>query len=65
MIESLCTLTEVKRDQHTFKALELKDENFETLKNILISEFSETYLSKSSFERTMKSLGQQAGRIQT
>ena len=60
MIESLCTLTEVKRDQHTFKALELKDENFETLKNILVSEFSETYLSKSSFERTMKSLGQQA-----
>src|SRR5690606_21510591 len=38
----------------------LKDENFETLKNILVSEYSETYLSKSSFERTMKSLGQQA-----
>ncbi|MFX2144868.1 Hachiman antiphage defense system protein HamA [Acinetobacter baumannii] len=60
MIESLCELAELKLDQHTFKVLELKDENFEALKNILVSEFPETYLSKSSFERTMELLGQQA-----
>lgn len=54
MIESLCTLAEIQLDQHNFKVLELKDENFDALKNILVSEFPETYLSKSSFERTMK-----------
>jgi len=60
MIESLCTLAEIQLDQHNFKVLELKDENFDALKNILVSEFPETYLSKSSFERTMNLLGQQA-----
>lgn len=60
MIEDLCALNEINIGQHTFKVLELKEDSFDTLKNLLISEFPETYLSKSSFERTMKILGKEA-----
>lgn len=48
MIEDLCALNEINIGQHTFKVLELKEDNFDALKNLLISEFPETYLSKSS-----------------
>lgn len=60
MIEDLCDLDEINIGQHTFKVLELKEDNFDALKNLLISEFPETYLSKLSFERTMVLLGKEA-----
>lgn len=58
MIENLCNLEELKIGHHTFKTLELQDNKVDDLKKLLVSELPETYLSKSSFEETMKSLGE-------